>query len=51
MLSNNFWDGFLVGAGGVFAAFFVVYCVDRVRKTTKSMFPPMYECQANLLPE
>jgi hypothetical protein len=42
MLSNNFWDGFLVGAGVLFAAVFVVYFVYRVRKTTKSMFPPMY---------
>lgn len=42
MPSNSFWDGFLVGAGVVFAAFFVVYFVYRVRNRTKSTFPPMY---------
>jgi hypothetical protein len=35
MLSNNFWDGFLIGAGVVFAVFFVVYFIYRVRAKTK----------------
>jgi hypothetical protein len=42
MLSNNVWDGFFVGAGVVFAGFFVVYFVYRVRKKSKFRFPPMY---------
>jgi hypothetical protein len=42
MLSKFFWVEFLVGAAVVFAAFFVVYFVYRVRKGTKFRFPPMY---------
>jgi hypothetical protein len=41
MLSNNFWQGFLTGAGVVFAAFFVVYLVYRVRARTKLSLPPL----------
>jgi hypothetical protein len=41
MLSNNFWNGFLVGAGVVFAAFFVVYFVYRVLARKKLKLPPM----------
>jgi hypothetical protein len=32
MLSNNFWDGFLMGAGLVFGIFFVAYLLTRVRE-------------------
>ena len=41
MLSNNFWDGFLIGAGVVFAAFFLVYFIYRVRARTKLTLPPL----------
>jgi hypothetical protein len=41
MLSNNFWNGFLVGAGVIFAGFFVVYFIYRVRSRTKLNLPPL----------